>query len=514
VDIKRAAYMATNIVLAILSGVLGFLAFPPFSYDVLAWVYLVPLLFAIKDSGPRQKFFLGYITGLIFFGSVLYWLNNVSIPGTIILTLVLALFYGIFSMIAGSLMSNSRRLYILPFLWVVLEFLRGNLLSGFPWALIGLSQYTNIVLIQISNLTGVYGVSFIITLFNIAAFDYVTHGRKKIYGMMAALFLILAALIYGNYIINAPVTERQIKLGVVQGNIPQTSKWDGEHNDFIINEYSDLTEQCAEGKPGLIIWPETAYPYLIDINNRATEIETLTSLIDIPILAGVVYREDNKYYNSAVLFEKERIDEATRYDKKHLVPFGEYIPFEKLIAFLRAVIDKPIGDYAKGDEYVLFRFRNPSSRIEEDGTITRITGFYKFSVLICFEDIFAYISRDCVNKGADFLVNMTNDAWFGKTDEARQHLQASVFRAVENHVPVIRAANTGISCFIDPVGRITSRIEENGQDIMVKGYLIDHVNVQGGRKTFYTRYGDIFVYLCGIILLLFFVLLINKKNQP
>jgi len=172
--------------------------------------------------------------------------------------------------------------------------------------------------------------------------------------------------------------------------------------------------------------------------------------------------------------------------------------------FIREYVNKPIGDFRKGDEYTLFPFRVLTTSDMEDNTIARQISFYKFGVLICFEDIFPYISREYVKRGANFLINITNDAWFGETAASRQHLQSSVFRAVENRVPVIRAANTGISCFIDYAGRITSSVNLDGKDIFIEGVDTSNIDIYS-RRSHYTVYGGIFVYFCMFMIMLIFV---------
>ena len=281
-------------------------------------------------------------------------------------------------------------------------------------------------------------------------------------------------------------------------------KWDAGFAEEIVDKYTDLSVEAAKDSPDVIVWPETSYPYLIEGDPRLyADLNKLLDVTDVPILLGGVYLEDDRYFNSAVFLDK-KADEIITYKKTHLVPFGEYIPFKEKLYFLREYIDKPIGDFTKGKERVLFPVTVTNSDISKDGTRMRRTRFLKFGALICFEDIFPYITREYRREGADFVVNMTNDAWFGRTAASRQHLQASVFRAIENRCPVIRSANTGISCFISAKGKVSSVIEEGGKEIFVDGQKTNKVEIYSDRS-FYTTYGDAFVFLNFLVLLMVFL---------
>ncbi|KJJ84086.1 apolipoprotein N-acyltransferase [Candidatus Omnitrophus magneticus] len=493
-----------NILLSVFSGVLCFLAFPNFGYDFLAWIALVPLFIAIRKVNPEKSFVYGYIAGIIFFGGLLYWLPNVTIPGTIFLIIILALFYGLFFYIAGVLNRYSMNLLILPFVWVAIEFLRGYILTGFPWGFLGYTQYKKLIFIQIADLTGCYGVSFFLVAFNIAFYEYIIRYKHMIRHMVFTLAVILMVFAYGQY----KLDEKHYEVGtpsvtIVQGNIPQVNKWNIKYAEEIVKKYTNLTREIMkDNSASLIVWPETAYPYLVDDFESAVEVKTLAQEYGTPILTGMVYRDNNFYYNSAAFFDERGVF-AEKYYKTHLVPFGEYIPLTEYLSFLRRYIDKPIGEYARGDEYTLIRLKSRVSSRGENNSIMRWMNVYEFGVMICFEDIFPYIAREFTREGADFLINITNDAWFGKTSAQEQHLIASVFRAVENRRPVIRAANTGVSCFIDFKGNIVERLNAKGEDTFVEGTLNRVINIID-KKSFYTVYGDMFVYLCGLVMIIFF----------
>ena len=500
-----------NILLSISSGILLALAFPPLEVSLLAWIGMVPILLVINKTHPRAGFLYAYLTGIVFFALNLYWLVNVSVPGMILLIAYLAIFFGLFGLVTVYALRSSVDLFVIPFAWVLLEYVRSHLFTGFAWSLIGYSQYKTMNLIQIADFAGTYGVSFLIITFNIAIFALISRNKRRVAFMIATLFLLILATIYSIYRLDNFHISGNPRIGVVQGNVPQRNKWDQTFAKEILEKYTGLTKEAAKENPAFIIWPETSYPYLVEGSTQsAQEIDALAAETKIPILAGFVCEMDEKYYNSAALFLGNG-SASQIYRKTHLVPFGEYIPFEQIISFLRNFIDKPIGNYSKGKMHTLFPFKF----IITDNTYnirTRRINFYDFGVLICFEDVFPYISRTFVKKGANFLVNITNDAWFGKTAAAKQHMQASVFRAIENRVPVIRAANTGISCFIDYTGKVISKVEVDSQNLFIEGYDVQNINMCVERS-FYTQYGDIFIALALLITLLIVVgeIIVKKR---
>lgn len=501
-----------NITLAILSGVLGFLAFPPFEYAILGWVCLVPLLIAVRSCTVKEAFLYSYIAGVVFFSGLLYWLTNVSVPGTIATVVYIAVYYALFGAAANIVLRRSMDLMALPFVWVILEYVRGHLFTGFPWGLLGYTQYNTTAVIQIADVTGAYGVSFLVAALNAALFAVVTRSGRKIHYLMTALVFILISVMYGTNRLNDQMIWGTPRLSVVQGNIPQDEKWDPAAAENILKVYSELTSQAAKDKPDMIIWPESSYPYLVgEGGDPAEEVRFMAAEANIPMLIGAVGSDGEQYYNDALLFG-DRGELVGKYTKLHLVPFGEYIPFERFMPSFRDMIDKPIGNFTRGKKPVLLKLRSRRAYAGAGGVLNREILFYKFGVMICFEDVFPYIARELVADGADFLVNLTNDAWFGDTAAPAQHMQASVFRAVENRVPVIRAANTGISCFIAASGKILSRVEVNGKDIFVRGIDTQDVKVFRGRS-YYVRRGDVFIAFAAAILGIFMLVQIFFRKK-
>jgi len=322
------------------------------------------------------------------------------------------------------------------------------------------------------------------------------------------LLCIVLVLCYGYYkLYQSPgqaVTRSPIRISVIQGNIPQELKWNPGAKDYIVNKYLELSSLAVKDKPDLLIWPEAALPVILEEEPLFFEqVKDFVRGTNTPLLLGAVTLRGNLYYNSALLVSGAG-QTLTRYDKLHLVPFGEYIPLKKILPFLETVV--PIGDITSGKEYTIFQIPN-KSQIPNP----KITN--SFAVLICFEDLFPELSREFIKKGAEFLVNITNDAWYKKTSAAYQHLQASVFRAVENRIYLVRAANTGVSGFIAPSGKIISLVQDkNGRDIFIDGYKTEDIAVQKRHSTFYTRYGNIFPAICFLFVLYGIMLPFKKKR--
>ena len=486
-----------SIFLSIISALLLILSFPKPNLGFLAWVALVPWLFALQQTKPRRAFLLSYMVGVIFFSGSLYWVTYVSSLGFSILVLYLGLYFAVFGLFFSILNTQYSILNLLfiPCLWVALEYIRSHLFSGFGWALLGYSQYRFLPIIQISDVTGTYGVSFLIVLINVGIWQAMSRlAKKSLYPVLCTLFSVLLVLSYGHFKLNQKPEGKHIKLAVVQGNIPQWQKWDPEARDYILEEYIHLTEQAKADGPDIVIWPETSVPgYLEDDVELRKEISSLSQRISPGyLLVGTPHvGEERKIYNSATLLRQGEI--VQRYDKLHLVPFGEFIPWPGF--FSRFSFAELIGDFHPGKDYTVFE-AGPG---------------VKLGVLICFEDVFSYLARDFVRKGANILVNMTNDAWFRDSSEPYQHLQASVFRAVENRVPVVRSANTGVSCFISQLGEIEARVtDDSGKDVLVAGQKNHDVYTTGGLSSFYTAYGDIFAWFCIVITLITIVLKVKR----
>jgi len=494
--------------LCLMSAGMLILSFPGFNLEFLAWVGFVPIFFALNNKSPKQAFFLFFITGIIFWSGIIYWLVHVTLAGTIVLILYLALYFAIFGLIIRYPTKHSTPyvLIFIPSVWVLLEYIRSRLFTGFPWALLGYSQYLNLPVVQIADITGVWGVSFLVMMVNVAIVEITWLGirglRSRLKTVVISLILLLfLTLSYGYFRLSwRPVMNIQhsIRISVIQGNIAQELKWNKNSRDFIMDRYFSVSIEALKDKPGLIIWPEAALPVVMEEDPGYYErVKGFVKEINIPLLLGAVNSKGNLYYNSALLISGQGVL-LGEYDKLHLVPFGEYIPLRNVLRFLETVV--PIGDFSRGKEYTVFTLPAASYQLPA-----------KFSVLICFEDLFPDLSREFVKRGAGFLINITNDAWFKKTSSPYQHLSASVFRAVENRIFLVRSANTGVSGFIAPTGRIISLVGgESGNNIFISGYNSQEIYPSKHSLSFYTRYGDICVIACLLFVLGGMIIFVKK----
>ncbi len=501
-----------NVFLCVLSVFLLRLAFPPWDLWAAAWIGLVPFLCVLEGKRPGAGFGYGYLLGIFFFGSTLWWFIHVTLPGMILLVAYLGLYFAVFGL-CHRLFSHRpflSQLFLLPSLWVALEYLRGGLFTGFGWVTLGQSQYKNLTMIQIADITGMYGVSFLVVVGNVLLKEWgrvLAEGNRKggrgrgqspgdcplpLKASGVVLVLFSLCFIYGLVRLHEIKADSQASVTVIQANIPQEDKW--QHTEWlrIMEKHRDLTRKAAQEKPDLIVWPETAFPgFLWESPQLFLDLKDEVRNLGIPLLLGAVTQKDEQYYNSAILIGPTGLPEQ-QHDKIHLVPFGEYVPLRGLFPFLSHLV--PIGDFTPGKEYTLFSLR-PKGK---GGSPPRPAGGAEspFGVLICFEDTLSSISRRFTQEGAQFLVNITNDAWFLDTPAPFMHLQASVFRAVENRRSLIRSANTGVSSFVDPWGRIYQYVQDtDGKKTFVEGYAQAEVALSQ-EAAFYTKFGDVFAYLC------------------
>jgi apolipoprotein N-acyltransferase len=491
------------------SGLLLALSFPSFDFESLAWIGLVPLLLALRGSSWKTAFGQGCLAGLMFFSVTLYWVINamheygklpfaVSFLVMLLLAGYCALFTGLFTTVI-TLIPDRRgmiRTWTAPALWVALEWARTYLFSGFPWALLGYSQYHNLSVIQISDVTGVYGVSYMLVLTNVVAarvagavIARIADAEPKaplpwIAAPLAAL-LLTGIVAYGQWRLSPQrdsAGDHTVRIGLVQPNVDQAQKWDAAYRRDTIDRLKRLSLQISDGAD-LVIWPEAATPFLFDVETTDKE-ELLTFVRErgVPLLFGSPAVESQtdgqlRLLNSAYLVSGDGVV-LDRYDKIHLVPFGEYIPLKNLLSFLDKLV-VGIGDFVPG--------AGPRVLGAPGG---------RLGIVICFEVIFPDLVRQFVDQGADYMVTITNDAWFGRSGAPYQHFAMVVFRAVENRIAFARAANTGISGFIDAEGHILRTT-----DLFVESALSGEIRT-GGPRTFYTAYGDLFAYFCVILSLL------------
>jgi apolipoprotein N-acyltransferase len=503
-----------NLLLSIISGILLALAFPCFNLNLLAWVAFIPLFFIINRVSWRKALIYSYISGLIFFLISIFWLTNVTGLGWFVLCLYLAIYFAIFGLSVCFLLKTKPRflvlLLIIPCLWVTLELIRSHLLTGFGWNSLGYSQFKNLNIIQIADFSSVYGVSFLIIFVNFVLWMIIQRCRQR---LIKDAFLLLGLLICSVWIVfsysslrlksSQAALGKFLRVSVIQPNISQNLKWDPRAREYILTTLRDLTKQAARDKPDLIIWPESAIPdFLTDDPDSFLEILEFAKELKLNLLTGVIKYKGDIFYNSAILINS-RGRLVSEYDKLHLVPYGEYIPLRKFTPFFLAAV-VGIGDFTPGKEFTIFELAGKDQ--------------VKFAVLICFEDAFSDLSRNFTQKGARVLINITNDAWFGKSNQPEQHLSQSVFRAVENRVSVLRCANTGISGQISPRGQVENIVSgPKGEEIFIPGFKTFTVINQPKIITIFARFGDLFAYVCFAFCLIYSLYLkkerINEKPR-
>ncbi len=486
------------------AGLLTAAAFPKIGFDYLAWFSVIPLFIAINGLSGWKRFRLGFLAGFIHYIAVLYWVVYVMheyghlqlvacVPILLLFSLYLALYFGLFTLIAGAWRSPAAFALQSAALWTALEYIRAHLLTGFPWALMGHAFYRRLHLIQISDIVGAYGVSFAVVLVNAAFFLFLVHIQRGRWGnstitprhlvISGGVAVIVLAVSFGYGIQRLEEIRRlmviapKLTVSVVQGNIDQSMKWNRKNRNKTIEKYIRLSRKAARRHPRLIVWPETAAPFYYRYNAPLTrQLNSGIRNIDADFLIGAPSfdktGDKTRLFNSAYLVEAPTGRILGTYEKVHLVPYGEYVPFKKWMPFLGKLVAE-VGDFSPG---------------KKGDTISR--NGYTLGVLICYEIIFPRLSRALVKNGADLLVNITNDAWFGRTSAAYQHFSTAVFRAVENKRTLVRSANTGISGFIDPTGRIRTETQLFVADTKTIHTSLMHI------KTIYTKYGDVFAFLC------------------
>ena len=458
---------SARLILCLLSGLLLALAFPKSDQGWLAWGALVPLLVALREVRPRAGFALAWSGGLAYNLAMMYWtVHSMYLYGKLplflaimLLTLLaayLAVFWGLYGLSLAWMCDRPWHMLVLsPLAWVATEFLRAWLFTGFPWELLGYSQYQNLWVIQFADLLGVYGVSALIVWVNSVLALALLHWLEKPWqgqpvsrstvvraGLMLAIS-ITAVAIYGatriHAVDRAAKKAKYAKVSVIQGNIDQAVKWDPSFQVLTTVKYKNMSLTDTVKGSDLIIWPETATPFYFLHDKLLTRIvmEGIKAsrafyLIGSPSFSGTPGHYN--YFNSAYLINPAG-EVVGKYDKVHLVPFGEYVPLKRWLPFIHKMVAQ-VGDFKAGRRGATLRWQQ-----------------HRLGMLICYEVIFPGLARAMVQNGANLLVNITNDAWFGRTSAAYQHFSMAVFRAVENRRSLARAANTGISGFIDPCGR-------------------------------------------------------------
>lgn len=487
-------------------------SFPPLECRDAAWIALTPLMLSVFGARPKEAFWLGFASGMVFWLATVFWILRLGATGCpwwlagvgwVLLSAYSAIYMAVFAALVARffnpLDAAGRWRHVvcaggIAILWVGLEYLRSNLFTGFPWNTLGVSQFTNLSVIQAAELGGVCAVSFLVALLNAAIATAVTkHLRRRPWTgiivahpeMALALTALLAAMVWG---CRAVMSHRRscssgnLAVVVVQPGIPQVKKWSDDYIQWIYEQLERYTLPATAVKPDLIVWPETAVPDYARAAGPTRDFICRFLSGGVPLLVGSMdysgTERNARYYNSSFLFAADGSITAG-YAKVHLVPFGEYIPLSRIFPALGKIV--PEGwNCTPGVTNTVFTLGTSAT----------------FSVLICFEDVFPELARRSARNGAKLLINQTNDAWFDGSAASRQHMSHCVFRCVENRVGAVRAANTGVSCFINRMGEITDVLSEKG-DTSISGFAQSRVFVPAEQTppTLYTRFGDL---TCGI----------------
>ena len=522
-------------------------AFPKFSLAGFAWIAPALMLAAAHGKSGGERFRLGYVSGLAFWLASLYWLLLIPVTGFPILGwLALSAFVALFTGVWVWLIPNfqfpisnfqswtGRTLWTLggAAAWVALEMARARIFGGFPWSFLGVSQYQLIPLIQIASFTGVYGVSFLVVWFSLALYSaalmiFRHPATRHVWQAETVLPLTVTVLCFvsGFFWMNRGVTtETFLRATLIQPDIPQSVIWNPATDENVFQKFLGLNEAALTNQTDLLVWPESAVPEMSEENCRAISALARKHHVWL-ILNGedvAVSPAATNYFNAAFLVNPQGILTAS-YHKQKLVIFGEYVPLANWLPFLKWFT--PItGGWTPGDKPVTFEIvREPNPPGQKIITIG-INGVsprqkIKISPLICFEDTFPGTARKAAQDDIDFLVNLTNDGWFGNSAEQWQHLANAVFRAVENGLPLLRCANNGVTCLIDGHGRIEKIFrDQNGSEYGQGALTVEIPLLQPDQKsapTFYNRHGDWFGWGCvGITLLLLCRKILAGRKPP
>jgi len=534
---------------AITSGLLSIGCFPPFNQSWFCWFALIPLITAIWFSGENSKrrwlrdLLLGYVAGIVFFTGTFAWLGSLGtlfenfwLHGlSLLLSLYLGMNFALWSWLCGLIRpgptkpapikdkwtemldragkppilapaspwlrstNNLWLAFVLASAWSTHEWIRGWLFGGFGWNGLGVALWAKWPLIQIAEFTGVIGLSFVIVFVNVIVItiplrlfhEARTHRMRPHWDINFTMLGVVGLLVFGWQVARNPSQTKPLRAAAVQANIPQKQKFDPQFTGQIFDRLTRLSEIVLSSNPpaDLLIWPESALPGPV-----LEDEETYRFVMDFAasnktdLLLGTIDVENGHEYNAAALVSNPG-QQVQIYRKVHLVPFGEYIPLRHSFPLFAAVAGRWVpGDFEAGQNYTVFRLTNGDVRV---------------APLICFEDTLGELTRQFVLNGANLLANVTNDGWFLHSAGSRQHLANAVFRCVETRRPMVRAANTGVTCFVNEFGRVTQLLQDETGGTFTEGVLAAEINVPQDRQlTFYAQHGELFAKLCSCVTLI------------
>ena len=527
---------------AVSSGLLYAACFAPFNLTWFCWIALIPLIAAVWFSHTEARhpwlrnLFLGYVAGLTFFWTVFSWLTTVTVLGWFVLQFYMAIYLAIWAWFCGLVRprrkanrataskwdqmlaearstavpvqppwtrstNNLRLAFLLASGWTALEWSRGWIFSGFGWNGLGVALHENWPLMQIAEFTGVTGLSFLVAFTNViiltTAYRLILEARTRMmrphFDFTVTMAAIVGALVFGVRAVQFSPPAKPLHVAAVQSNVPQTQKFDPQFTRKIFDQFRRLSEIALRSNPlpELLVWPESSMPGPVLTDQESYRfVMDLAASAETDILLGTIDEEDGDIYNAAILVSDggERVQ---IYQKVHLVPFGEYVPGRHTVPLLARIVgDQVPGDFKAGTEHTVFTLTNREIQA---------------APLICFEDTIGDLTRQFVlptetSPGANLLVDVTNDGWFQHSAGSHQHLANAIFRCVETRRPMIRAANTGVTCFINQFGRVTQELRDEKDSTFTEGVLTGEVMVPTEHElTFYARHGELFAKACAAI---------------
>jgi apolipoprotein N-acyltransferase len=541
---------------AVTSGLLAAAAFPPFDQTWLVWIALVPLSAAIlfQSKAVRRPWLLdlmlGYVAGLAFFWACFFWMTTVSVLGWFVLQFYLALYFAAWSWFCGLMrprvrqivardkwsemlararppetaqtgspwLSSGHNLFLALSLatgWVGLEWIRGWMFSGFGWNGLGVALHATWPLIQIAEFTGVAGVTFLAAFSNIILTTTArriweetrAHAMRPHFDLTLTLVGLVAAFTWGLTAVQTRPTSRPLRVALIQASVPRAEKFDVRYKQTIFDKFARLSKIALTSGPriNLMVWPESSMPApVLEDQETFDFVSQIASSNKVDLLLGAIDEGPHQVYNAALLFPSE--GDPQLYRKVHLVPFGEYVPFRHSFPlFAKIVGDQVPEDFDAGKEFTVFQLSDNRGKV---------------APLICFEDTVGELTRQFALGGADFFANVTNDGWFLHSAGSRQHLANAIFRCVENRRPMVRAANTGVTCLVNEFGSVTQVLRDDQGSIFEEGTLIGEINIATEPKlTFYAQHGELFAKVCAgfatliLILKLSIQLLMRRKTK-
>lgn len=498
--------MSASTVAALASGVLLALSFPKYGHPAIAFIALVPLYVALSgwNGQPGQSpgvsagkgFRLGLITGFIHFAGTVYWtgatvqtFGGLPLPVAVFVTGLLVLYMATYVALASAASAIFIRrfgfvgLVLSPATWVAMEYTRGFLFGGFPWIPLGNTMATLLPIVQLASLVGVYGLSAFVALVNVGfAVTALATGRTRALAIAATLILLLSASVWGGQRMaaNRLTQGAPIRVGLIQGNIAQLDKWNPARAGMIVDRYLQLTRQAIANGAEFVLWPESATPFYFQDDPGGDQIRSLVRQTGTPLLFGsdeVEPGTPNRFYNSAYMLDTAGTTAAV-YRKIHLVPFGEYVPFQRALFFVGPLVEA-VSAFTAGERVTMLPVRE-----------------HMISTAICYEVTYPSQAREAVRQGSELLTTITNDAWYGTSSAPYQHFEMAAMRAVEQGRYMVRAANTGVSGIIDPYGRV-----------LIRTSLFETAAVVGEarfvqERTRYARIGDVVPQVATVLTVL------------